>query len=1416
MRRIGALLGAAGLALLTVTAATGVALAVAGLLASTGTGSRQVGGWLGGLLDGLVAGHFKLGGLWVKPGGGIEASDIEISDSTGRPVIRVALARARLDLGGLARRSVGIELELTRPEFWLEPGAEGRLTIADAFTRSGPAGRWAPAPLKADPWHGWNIWVVRLGLRDAAVSWRGQGERTWLRAGPLTIELAARIEGSHLSVPSLVLVAAASRLEAFGELDWERMSFRAAAGRVALAERDLASLAGGRLGGGDLEGRLYAESDGERLTGMVELVPPRGGGGGGRVAVAFQPGSRSPRGFGFDAVLAELDPSWLLSRAPRGRITVAARGALAWPLPAAGPFSRGHLAFERLDVRLPGLELTGAGSWREAGGLEGSLRLEASDLARAGPAISSLFGVKLPQLSGRADAGLTLAGTAAHPVATLIVRTGRGAVAGVALGEGGAEARLAGAALEFEATAGLGLLEGAAVSVRGAAQLSPGWSEALLARFELGLGGQGWTLVAPATLSFDGPRVDRAELRSGGQKLVISGGLASGGTAELWAEASGIELARLPGGLVPGSLGLAGTAGGALHLAGPAGRRGLEARVEVAGAGLRSLTGLTAKGELTWRAETGRARLAGSVRGAEAETLELAADLPWPMAGAAPGLAVSGRVAATGWRLQPLLRAAGQELPAEGRLGGELTLTGSAGAPLLQGRLALSDGRWGDLSPLDLTVVLEGPGTMMRAGAELKLASSQVARVTVELPYQRGELLAHPLQTLGQLPRAAWTATLQATGLELAPLAGKLGVPAGLSGRLSGEAKLNGTPVAPRGQASLVLAGVALAGYPALSGPVTLTLDALQTALTARLEAQGTPGLRLDLAVAAPVERLGEAEMQRLAPLAASAAIPGLELPGAPGERWSLSGRVAMTLAVAGTLAAPRATLALDAARLELGGLPLGDLKGTARTDDLATRVDLTLAPREGGTLRVDGSLGAVPGLSTPAAALAEAPLKLTVTGRDLEVGFLPALLPARIRAASGTVQAGLTVAGSPSAPRLDGRLVLAGGKLTLPGWGTFTGIGFEASLDEKTIRLRGLLIRRGSGRVEGELWLEGLGGAEARLGGSLQASEFRVAQAGMDVATIDARAAIGGRYRGGRVEVEVELEKGGMIRLPRKAPRALQPIADRPDITIGDAPIEPAGGSSPSGRPGGATPAAPALVLTFRVRGDELLLKSDQPRLNIELRTDSTWEVSASPLQVSGTLEAYLGSFEPLAGRIFKVVRGKVAFPGGVLGEAQLDLAADHENPSAKIHATVSGTLKSPNLRLISEPPLDESALAMLIVTGRTDQIVGGTRVSGLNAQDAGMAAAMAVANRVFEEQLGEKLPLDSLTLDSSAVSAAKQLTDRILISYVRRFDARPEKGQNVDEVRVQYQITPRWTLESRYGNAGAGGASIMWQRDY
>ncbi|HVI95122.1 MAG TPA: translocation/assembly module TamB domain-containing protein, partial [Anaeromyxobacter sp.] len=60
------------------------------------------------------------------------------------------------------------------------------------------------------------------------------------------------------------------------------------------------------------------------------------------------------------------------------------------------------------------------------------------------------------------------------------------------------------------------------------------------------------------------------------------------------------------------------------------------------------------------------------------------------------------------------------------------------------------------------------------------------------------------------------------------------------------------------------------------------------------------------------------------------------------------------------------------------------------------------------------------------------------------------------------------------------------------------------------------------------------------------------------------------------------------------------------------------------------------------------------------------------------------------------------------------------------------------------------------------------------------------------------------------------KYVTNNLYVGYVYRFDARPERGENENEVRVEYQITPRWTFESSYGNAATGGASVIWSRDY
>jgi translocation and assembly module TamB len=143
-----------------------------------------------------------------------------------------------------------------------------------------------------------------------------------------------------------------------------------------------------------------------------------------------------------------------------------------------------------------------------------------------------------------------------------------------------------------------------------------------------------------------------------------------------------------------------------------------------------------------------------------------------------------------------------------------------------------------------------------------------------------------------------------------------------------------------------------------------------------------------------------------------------------------------------------------------------------------------------------------------------------------------------------------------------------------------------------------------------------------------------------------------------------------------------------------------------------------------------------------------------------------------------------------------------------------VQGPATKPQIELESQPQMDDAQIAMLIATGRTEIKAGGGGVEMKG--EAGKAALALLATQVFKDLVADKLPLDSVALEAGGVRAGKYLTDKIYVIYVRRFEADPLRGENVDEVRVEYQITPRWMFESRYGNAQAGGASLIWSKEY
>jgi translocation and assembly module TamB len=178
----------------------------------------------------------------------------------------------------------------------------------------------------------------------------------------------------------------------------------------------------------------------------------------------------------------------------------------------------------------------------------------------------------------------------------------------------------------------------------------------------------------------------------------------------------------------------------------------------------------------------------------------------------------------------------------------------------------------------------------------------------------------------------------------------------------------------------------------------------------------------------------------------------------------------------------------------------------------------------------------------------------------------------------------------------------------------------------------------------------------------------------------------------------------------------------------------------------------------------------------------------------------------------------GAVRFTNGPPDAALLDFQAKYTNPSAVITAKVTGTLHSPDVKLSSSvPTMTDQDIALLLLTGRTEAKAGSGGVSGATTgQEAGMAVVGVLATQAFRTLVQDKLPLDTVAVDAGGFRAGKYVTDKIYVGYVRRWDADPTKYQNEDEVRVEYQISPRWMFESRYGNAQSGGATLIWSRDY
>jgi translocation and assembly module TamB len=928
-----------------------------------------------------------------------------------------------------------------------------------------------------------------------------------------------------------------------------------------------------------------------------------------------------------------------------------------------------------------------------------------------------------------------------------------------------------------------------------------------------------FTLARPTELRFEGPSVDRLELVSGGQRIAVSGGLGQRGRIDARAELVGVDLARLPPGLVPGDLELGGTLTLEARASGTTAKPVVDARLALEEGAAFGIAGVAALGTGRWDGANRRAAVDIEVRREAGGIVAIRAELPAELGRARAAEPLEATIRVEGVSVEEALRLAKVEVPAKGIASAEARVTGTVGAPAFEATAALEEGAYGELAPLTARLRLDATGD--EAKLELRAEGGGAGGVVVSgaVPLDLSALLADPEQTLAALRRTPAEARVEIPGVNLAPLAGRFGIPDDVGGLVTGAADVKGTIDAPRGRVRLQLVDGAFEGYAGLGATVNATLGPERIAIEA-LGALGREALvQLDASLAAPPERIRSAEALRRTPIKIEATVPKIALDRTARSPLPLAGTVEGRLRVTGTLAEPVAELAARGDRIAVDGRPLGALEASARYSGGRGQGEAVVSPTAGGTLRATFALTASLGLGADWTKLAEAPASARLVADQVSLGVLTAVVPDLFRSAAGRLDADLAAQGPLARLFPRGDLRISDGRVAIAEYGDWDRIALDASFGEDAMELRRLHAERRKGSLDVSGAIRGLRAETATVEAKAKLKTLTVVYEGQDAATVDLDANAKGKLRWPELTARVEVERG-IVRIPNRTPRPLQSIDDRPDIVVGR-PKERKGRAED----GQERPFHAEFDVDIPAR---LRITCESPRYDLTLRADTQVELEGSEVFMSGSIETVRGEVEPLGGRLFEIERGRVQFTGGPPRAAAIDAAAVWKHPPYLVTVTVTGPALEPTVRLSSQPPRDEAEIAQLIATGRdavkpggvsgTISNTGGTGGDGsITAEEAGKIAASAIANKFLGDVLLKQLPLpiDTVAVDTGGVRTGAYLNDRVYVGYTRRFEAQEAQKENRDEFRIEYQITPRWTLEGEVGDQRSSG-SLIWSRNF
>ena len=474
-----------------------------------------------------------------------------------------------------------------------------------------------------------------------------------------------------------------------------------------------------------------------------------------------------------------------------------------------------------------------------------------------------------------------------------------------------------------------------------------------------------------------------------------------------------------------------------------------------------------------------------------------------------------------------------------------------------------------------------------------------------------------------------------------------------------------------------------------------------------------------------------------------------------------------ITLGPDGSLPIQLRTLAvdarLDAARLEFKAALASALANaeTAGTADLIT--------------------------SDPRPAIGPAsPLRFTAKIAIAELSAIAQLFDANVLV-TGALNAALAGSGTVGKPLFTGDIRGDRLAVALPPQGIDLKNGtLRAVLSERTVRVDSFSIRGGEGAftARGNL---GLNGADATL--DWQAERLLV------LGRPDRRLVVSGKGHAGVAGGKLSLTGGvraddGYFEI---GPDAL-PEPGR-DVVI-------AGRKRTAKEDSGLARMLLELVVNFgenfRVRGRGL-----ETRLAGEITVATG---AKGDLRAKGQLRTVRGIYTALGQRL-EIERGELVFTGPI-DNPGLDILAMRKRQAVEAGVAVTGTLESPLVRIVSEPPVPESeAISWLVLGhGTGDASRGDLAMLPL--------AASSLLGKGDSPTIAQRFGLDTLGLrgagtESQALAVGKRIADRLYVGFEQSL------GAAASVLKLEFDLTQRVLLRAQTGEANALGIFYRYSFD-